>query len=104
MEVFTVSLVNVTVGASIISLSTATISIQASDHPYGRFVFSPAYRPLRGVAESGRAEVVVTREFGSVGQVMVDIQTVSSQIILQTLQLRDLLPELQQLINNRYRQ
>jgi hypothetical protein len=78
MEVFTVELVNVTIGASITSVSSAVITVQASDHPYGLFVFSPALRPLR-VAESGRIEVVVTREFGDVGQVTVDVQTVSSE-------------------------
>lgn len=79
MEVFTVQLVNVTIGASITSVSAATITVQASDHPYGRFVFSLALRPLRGVAESGRVEVAVTREFGVIGQVRVDVQTVSSE-------------------------
>ena len=97
MEVFTVELVNVTVGASITSVSAATITIQASDHPYGRFVFSPALRPLRGVAESGRVEVVVTREFGDIGQVRVDVQTVSSEDpTLSTLL------DIQELMNNRY--
>lgn len=103
MEVFTVQLVNVTVGASITSMSSATVSVQASDHPYGRFVFSPALRPMQGVQEAGRVQVVVTREFGALGQVMVDVQTVSSQNIA-TNPLLSSLPGLQQLIDNRYQE
>lgn len=101
MEVFTVRLVNVTIGASITSVSAATITVQASDHPYGLFVFSPAYRPLEGVVESGRVEVVVTREFGSIGQVMVDVQTVSSENIGANPLLTGLL-DVQQLVDDRY--
>jgi hypothetical protein len=79
LEVFVVQLVNSTVGASITPAdSAASITVQASDHPYGRFVFSPAVRPLEGVSESGRVEVVVLREFGLVGEVAVEVQTVSS--------------------------
>ena len=67
-------IVNASVGASIGALSASTITVQASDHPYGLFAFSSAYRPFEVEMESGRIEVVVTREFGSLGQVMVDIQ------------------------------
>ncbi len=96
----TIQLENVTVGASLTSQSAATITIQASDHPYGRFVFSPVYRPSEGVAEAGRVEVVVTREFGTLGQVMVDVQTVASQGIEDDPILTQL-PDLQQFIDNR---
>lgn len=101
MEVFTVELVNITIGASITSVSAATITVQSNDNPYGRFVFSPALRPLRGVAESGSVEVVVTREFGDIGQVMVDVETVSSEGIQANPTLAALL-DLQTLIDNRY--
>lgn len=101
LEVFTVQLVNVTVGASITSVSSATITVQANDHPYGRFVFSPALRPMEGVQEAARVQVVVTREFGALGQVMVDVQTVSSQDIATNPLLTALL-DVQQLIDSRY--
>ena len=98
LEVFTVRLVNTTIGASITSASTATITIQANDHPYGRFVFSPAFRPLRNVQEPMRLEVVVTREFGVVGQVLVDVQTFPSANVQNLSNLLDV----QQLVDNRY--
>ena len=102
MEVFTVHLDNVTIGASIVSPSAATITVQANDHPYGRFVFSPVFRPLEGVVESGRVEVVITREFGSLGQVMVDFQTIPSQDIDTNLLLSGLQLNVHQLMNDRY--
>lgn len=89
-----------TVGASITSVSSATITVQANDHPYGRFVFSPALRPLSGVREGEMLEVVVTREFGALGQVTVDIETVPSQNIATNPLLTGLL-DVQQLIDNR---
>jgi len=74
-----VRLVNVSVvGASVATPSSATISVGASDHPYGRFVFTPSYRPFRISMESGRAELVVTREFGSLGRVLVNVAVVTS--------------------------
>lgn len=79
---FTVTLVNTSVGASIGSLSASTITVEASDHPYGLFVFSSAYRPFEVGIESGTVEVVVTREFGSLGQVMVDVQVVPSAEVI----------------------
>lgn len=100
MEVFTVQLVNITVGASITSVSAAVITVQASDHPYGRFIFSPALRPLGGVAEQGRVGLVVTREFGTIGQVRVDVQTVPSEAIEANPALTSL-PDLQMLVDNR---
>lgn len=102
MEEFTVRLVNVTPGASITSeASAAIITVQASDHPYGRFVFSSAFRPLRGVAESGRVEVLVTREFGDIGQVIVDVQTVPSDQGIQANPALTGLLDLLTLLNNR---
>ena len=72
-------LVNVSVvGASVTTPSSATISIEASDHPYGLFVFTPSYRPFRTSTELGRVELVVTREFGSLGRVQVDVSVVTS--------------------------
>lgn len=68
------TLVNTSAGASIGSLPASTITVQASDRPYGWFVFSSTYHPFVVEMESGRIEVVVTREFGSLGQVAVDIQ------------------------------
>ncbi len=82
-------------------MSAATITVQANDHPYGRFVFSPAFRPLENVQESTRVEVVVTREFGARGQVMVDVQTVPSESV-QTSPFLNGVPNIQQLIDNRY--
>lgn len=88
-------------GASISSISTATVTVLASDHPYGRFVFTPAYRPLLNMQESGSVEVVVTREFGTRGQVIVEVQTISSNNTQTSPFLNDV-PNIQQLVENRY--
>ena len=80
---FTVRLLNATIGASISSTaSTATITVQASDHPYGRFVFSPALRPVLVLEGAGAVQVVVTREFGTLGTVNIGYQTLASSGLL----------------------
>ena len=56
----------------------ATITVQASDHPYGLFTFSSAFRPLVVVEDGGQVEVMVTREFGDLGRVTVSYATVES--------------------------
>ena len=56
----------------------ATITVQASDHPYGLFTFSSAFRPLVVGEDGGQVEVMVTREFGDLGRVTVSYATVES--------------------------
>ena len=99
-EVFTVQLLNVTVGASLSPLSAATITIQASDFPYGLFVFSSIYRPLLGITEGSQVEIVVSRLFGTLGEVSVDYQTVSSDGIGADTAVNGVV-NIQQLITNR---
>ena len=79
-EAFNIRLVNATGGASITTSGSqvATISVRASDHPYGLFAFSSAFRPLRVSESVGEAEVMVTREFGDMGRVTIDYATVES--------------------------
>ena len=77
-EVFIVQLINVSVGASLGTLAIATITVEASDHPYGLFVFSPSFRPLTGVREGQEVIVTVTREFGILGEVTVGVVSVVS--------------------------
>ncbi len=72
---FTVTLVNVTVGASVGSFSTSLITIAANDHPYGLFTFAS---PPSDVTEGSEVIVTVVREFGSVGQVSVGVASVES--------------------------
>ncbi len=72
---FTVTLINVTVGASLGPFSAGVITIEASDHPYGLFTFAP---PPSGVAEGQEVVVTVIREFGTVGQVSVGVVSVES--------------------------
>ena len=67
------TLVNVTVGASLGPASAAVITIAASDHPYGLFAFAP---PPTGVSEDQDVVVTVIREFGTVGQVTVGVISV----------------------------
>ena len=56
----------------------ATITVQASDHPYGLFTFSAGFRPLVVGEDGGGVEVMVTREFGDLGRVTVGYATVES--------------------------
>ena len=60
----------------------STITVQANDHPYGRFVFVTTYRPLLGNSEGTEVEVVVTREFGTLGQVAVNFTTITFDDLL----------------------
>ena len=80
-EVFSIRLVNVSGGATLSTAgnTVATVTIQANDFPYGLFVFSSAFRPLRVGEGVGSVEVVVTREFGSLGEVSVGYETIASE-------------------------
>ena len=75
-----IRLVNTTGGATITSSSSqvATVTVRASDHPYGLFTFSAAFRPLVTSEGVGEVEVMVTREFGDLGRVSVGYTTVES--------------------------
>ena len=100
MEVFTVQLVNATTGARLGPVAMATITIEANDHPYGRFVFTSAYRPLLGNAEGSEVQVVITREFGTLGQVTVDFASIASNSLVTDSTLAGVI-DVQQLINAR---
>ena len=69
---------NATTGARLGPVAMATITVEANDHPYGQFVFTSAYRPLLGNTEGSVVEVVITREFGTLGQVTVDFASIAS--------------------------
>ena len=74
-----IHLVNASGGATIAtSGSVATITVEASDHPYGLFTFSSGFRPLVVEEDEGEVEVTVTREFGDIGRVTVSYMTVES--------------------------
>lgn len=79
-EVFSIRLINATGGATISTSGSqvATITVQASDHPYGLFTFSSAFRPLAVSENVGEVEVTVTREFGNMGGVTVGYTTVEN--------------------------
>ena len=79
-EAFSIRLLNATGGATVTTSGSqvATITVQASDHPYGLFTFSSAFRPLEVSEDVGMVELMVTREFGDVGSVTVDYTTVES--------------------------
>ena len=100
LEVFTVQLINASAGASLGPVATATITVEANDHPYGRFVFVPAYRPLLGTTEGSEVEVVITREFGTLGEVTVDYTTIASSDLLTHPALAGVI-DVQQLMNAR---
>ena len=97
---FTVQLVNATTGARLGPVTMATITVEANDHPYGRFVFTSAYRPLLGNTEGSEVEIVVTREFGTLGEVTVDFGSILSSVLLTDPALLGII-DIQQLINNR---
>ena len=97
---FTVQLVNATAGASLGPVAMATITVEANDHPYGRFVFTSAYRPLLGNTEGSQVEVVITREFGILGEVTVDFASIVSSTLLTDPALVAVI-DIQQLINDR---
>ena len=100
LEVFTVQLVNASSGASLGPVATSTITVEANDHPYGRFVFAPTYRPLLGNTEGSEVEIVVTREFGTLGEVTVDFVTIASNNLLTDPALTGVI-DIQQLIDAR---
>lgn len=97
---FTVQLVNATTGARLGPVAMAIITIEANDHPYGRFVFTSAYRPLLGNTEGSEVEIVVTREFGTLGEVTVDFGSILSSVLLTDPALLGVI-DIQQLINAR---
>ena len=80
-EEFSLRLLNASGGATITTSGSqvATVTVRASDHPYGLFTFSSAFRPLVVSEGVGEAEVMVTREFGDLGRVTVGYTTVESE-------------------------
>ena len=97
---FTVQLVNATTGARLGPVAMATITVEANDHPYGRFVFTSAYRPLLGNTEGSDVEVVITRAFGTLGEVTVDFASIASGSLVTDSSLVGVI-DVQQLINAR---
>ena len=79
-EVFSIRLLNASSGATVTTTASqvATVTVQANDHPYGLFTFSSAFRPLTVSEDVGEVEVMVTREFGDTGSVIVGYSTVES--------------------------
>lgn len=79
-EVFNIRLVNVSGGATLSTSgnTVSTVTVRANDFPYGVFVFSTEFRPLSVSEGVGSVEVRVTREFGTLGTVMVDFATIPS--------------------------
>ena len=75
---FKIVLVNATGGGNINTVggvNIATLTISASDYPYGLFSFSSAFRPL-SVSETGDPKTVsILREFGTTGNVRVEYMT-----------------------------
>lgn len=89
LEVFNVRLLNVS-GGGVLSTTgntVSTVTVRANDHPYGRFVFSQAFRPLEVGEGVGDVEVTVTREFGTVGRVKVEFATIASNNLMTSAEL-----------------
>ena len=97
---FTVQLSNASAGASLGPVATATITVEANDHPYGQFVFVSAYRPLLGNTEGSEIEIIITREFGTLGQVTVDFMSITSSTVATDPALAGVI-DVQQLIDSR---
>ncbi|XP_077417871.1 adhesion G-protein coupled receptor V1 isoform X3 [Vanacampus margaritifer] len=71
---FTVSLVNVSHGRLGVKTS-ATLTVLASDHPYGVFVFSNTTRPVRLPEGDSAVTLSILRQKGLMGQVRVTFRT-----------------------------
>ncbi|KAM9822621.1 adhesion G-protein coupled receptor V1 isoform 2-T2 [Syngnathus typhle] len=71
---FTVSLVNVSHGRLGVK-TTSTLTVLASDHPYGVFVFSNTTRPVRLPEGDSTVTLSILRQKGSMGQVQVTFRT-----------------------------
>ncbi len=102
LEIFNIRLLNVTGGATLSSAgdTVATVTIQANDYPYGLFVFSSSFRPLVVGEWEGEVEVRVSREFGTVGEVTVEFQTIISDEVASSSALTGI--NVEQLIANRF--
>jgi len=102
LEVFNIRLVNAS-GGGVLSTTgntVSTVTVRANDHPYGRFVFSQAFRPLEVGEGVGNVEVTVTREFGTVGMVRVEFATITSDNLLASPALVGII-DVAQLVRNR---
>jgi len=102
LEVFNIRLVNAS-GGGVLSTTgntVSTVTVRANDHPYGRFVFSQAFRPLEVGEGVGNVEVTVTREFGTVGMVRVEFATIASDNLLASPALVGII-DVAQLVRNR---
>ncbi|XP_057687080.1 adhesion G-protein coupled receptor V1 isoform X4 [Corythoichthys intestinalis] len=71
---FTVSLVNVSHGRLGVETSS-TLTVLASDHPYGVFVFSNTTRPVRLPEGDSAVTLSILRQKGLMGQVRVTFRT-----------------------------
>ncbi|XP_051923302.1 adhesion G-protein coupled receptor V1 [Hippocampus zosterae] len=71
---FTVSLVNVSHGRLGVKTSV-TLTVLASDHPYGVFVFSNTTRPVRLPEGDSAVTLSILRQKGSLGMVRVTFRT-----------------------------
>ena len=54
------------------------VTIQASDDPYGVFSFPAAFRPLHVTEDVMSTDVLVSRQFGTKGRVVVQFVTLST--------------------------
>lgn len=66
----------------------ATVTLEASDDPYGSFAFAPTSQPLRVGEGIDVAMVTIIREFGSAGSVEVSFRTLASSALPGELQSR----------------
>ncbi|XP_077457045.1 adhesion G-protein coupled receptor V1 [Stigmatopora argus] len=75
---FTVSLVNVSHGRLGV-VTSSTVTVLASDHPYGVFVFSNTTRPVRLPEGDSAVTLSILRQKGLMGQVRVTFRTLKAQ-------------------------
>ncbi|XP_077988560.1 adhesion G-protein coupled receptor V1-like [Glandiceps talaboti] len=64
--------------------STASITIEASDEPYGIFVFTPGSTNIQRDEGDVIIELIVERKFGSIGQVRIFYEIMAGSIDPQT--------------------
>ena len=66
----------------------ATVTLEASDDPYGSFAFAPTSQPLRVGEGIAVAMVTIIREFGTAASVEVSFRTLASSTLPGELQSR----------------
>ena len=84
-EPVVISLTSVSNGALSSTNRDATVTVEASDDPYGSFVFAASSRPVRVEEDEENVTLTIIREFGQTGRVEVFYQTLDPSNLPQSI-------------------